>query len=274
MKYTVQSGKYIAKNFWYILPFAIIPAFFFAFSVDKEAIYCALEIFASGDLSGFHFAHLFRAISVLNFASWQAIVFGLIGIVLIVVCVAMMLALLDKHMRIGKRTYNGLFSKLNDNLVSTTGYALLLVLLYELWALLTSAILFLFSRIAITAVAYSLSIIGFLAMHLLLIYAIGAIYLWLPCMQITGFKAMEALHYSYQLMSPVKWRILFGQIVILTLVELLVCTIAVFVPSETAFMLISAALYALLIMVYCVRMEIAYFHRDNIERADLEKYYR
>jgi hypothetical protein len=93
-------------------------------------------------------------------------------------------------------------------------------------------------------------------------------------MQITGFKAMEALHYSYQLMSPVKWRILLGQIVILMLVELLVCTIAVFVPSETAFILLSAALYALLIMVYCVRMEIAYFHRDNIQRADLEKYYR
>jgi hypothetical protein len=104
---------------------------------------------------------LFRAISVLNFASWQAIVFGLIGIVVIVVCVAMMLALLDKHMRIGKRTYNGLFSKLNDNLVSTTGYALLLVLLYELWSLLTSAILYFFSRITLTAVAYSLSIIGF-----------------------------------------------------------------------------------------------------------------
>lgn len=274
MKYTVQSTKYITKNFWYIFPFAIIPAFFFAFSVDKEAIYCALEIFASGDLSGFHFSHLFRAVSVLNFASWQAIVFGIIGIVLMVVCVAMMLALLDKHMRIGKRTYNGLFSKLNDNIVSTCGYALLLVIIYEFWSLITSALLFFFSRIPLAPIAYTLSVLGFLAMHLLLIYAVGAIYLWLPCMQITGFKAMEALHYSYQLVSKVKWRILLGQIVMLLLVECIVCTIAVFIASEAGFMLLSATLYALLIMLYCVRMEIAYFDRDNIERADLVKYYR
>ena len=274
MKYTVQSTKYITKNFWYIFPFAIIPAFFFAFSVDKEAIYCALEIFAGGDLSGFHFSHLFRAVSVLNFASWQAIVFGIIGIVLMVICVAMMLALLDKHMRIGKRTYNGLFSKLNDNIVSTCGYALLLVIIYELWSLITSALLFFFSRISLAPIAYTLSVLGFLVMHVLLIYAIGTIYLWLPCMQITGFKAIEALHYSYQLVSKVKWRILLGQIVMLLLVECSVCTIAVFISSEAGFMLLSATLYALLIMVYCVRMEIAYFDRDNIERVDLVKYYR
>ena len=274
MKYTVQSTKYIAKNFWYILPFAIIPAFFFAFSVDKEAIYCALEIFASGDLRGFHFAHLFRAVSVLNFASWQAIVFGAIGIVVLVFCVAMMLALLEKHMRIGKRTYNGLFSKLNDNILSTTGYTLLIVLIYELWSLILSALLFFFSRITIMPIAYTFSIFGFLGMHLLLIYVVGAIYLCLPCMQITGFKSLEALQYSYHLVSKVKWRILIGQIVLLLLAEFLVCTIAVFMPSEIVFILVSTALYAILIMVYCVRMEIAYFDRDNIQRADLVKYYR
>lgn len=274
MKYTVQSTKYIAKNFFYIFPFAIIPAFFFAFSVDKEAIYCALEIFASGDLSGFHFAHLFRAISVFNFASWQAIVFGIIGIALLVVCVAMMLALLDKHMRIGKRTYNGLFSKLNDNIVSTSGYAFLLLVIYELWSLVTSALLFFFSRIPLAPIAYTLSIVGFLGTNLCLIYLIGTIYLWLPCMQITGFRAMEALNYSYQLVVKVKWRILVSQTVMLLLVATLVCTIAVFISSETWFLVLSATLYALLIMVYCVRMEIAYFDRDNIERADLIKYYR
>lgn len=274
MKYTVQSTKYIAKNFWCIFPFAIIPAFFFAFSVDKEAIYCALEIFASGDLSGFHFSHLFRAISVLNFASLQAIAFGIVAIVFTVLCVAMMLALLDKHMRIGKRTYNGLFSKLNDNIVSTSGYTLLLVLIYEIWALMTSALLFFFSRITVQPIAYTLSVFVFLSMHVLLIYVVGAIYLWLPCMQITGFKAMEALQYSYHLVSKVKWRILIGQLVLLLLVESLVCVIAVFMPSELGFILVSTALYAILIMVYCVRMEIVYFERDNIQRADLIKYYR
>lgn len=273
MRYTAQSGKYILKNFWYIFPFAIIPAFFFALSADQEAIRCAVETLFAGGINEFHFTHLFRAISILNFASLQSVVFGLLGVLLIVVCVAMMLALLDKHMRIGKRTYNGLFSKLNDNLVSTAGYAFLLLVIYEIWALVTAALLDLFFIIPNVAVAYITAGVVFLAMHTVLIYAIGAIYLWLPCMQITGFRAIEALQYSYQLTSPVKWRLLFGQLFSLFLVEALICVCAYFIPYSGVFWLVTAGLYSLLIMTYCVRMMVAYFERDNIERADLNRYY-
>ena len=273
MQYTAQSGKYIFKNFWYIFPFAIIPAFFFALSSDREAIRCAVETLFTGRINEFHFAHLFRAISILNFASWQSVVFGILGVFLIVLCVAMMLALLDKHMRIGKRTYNGLFSKLNDNLVSTAGYAFLLLVIYEIWALVTAALLDLFFMIPNTLIAYILSGFVFLTMHIVLIYAIGTIYLWLPCMQITGFKALEALQYSYQLTSPVKWRLLFGQLFILLSVEALICVCACFIPFGGLFWLVTAGLYALMIMTYCVRMMVAYFDRDNIQRADLNRYY-
>lgn len=123
----------------------------------------------------------------------------------------MMMAWLEKHFRIGKRTFNGLWGKLNDNFISTCGYAILLLVVYEVWALLTSALLFFVSRIGITAVAYSLSGGVFIIMHVVLLYVIGCIYLWLPCMQITGFRAMEALHYSYQLYAPVKGKVLLAQ---------------------------------------------------------------
>ncbi|MBQ8322359.1 MAG: hypothetical protein IJX91_00150 [Clostridia bacterium] len=273
MKYTAQSGKYILKNFWHIFPFAIIPAFFFALSADRESIRCAIETLLTGDISSFHFSHLFRAISILNFASWQSVVFGLLGVVLIIVCVAMMLALLDKHMRIGKRTYNGLFSKLNDNLVSTAGYAFLLLVLYEVWSLVTAALLHFFSMISNAVIAYLLAGVSFLGMHAVLIYVIGTVYLWLPCMQITGFKAMEALQYSYQLIAPVKWRILLGQLGSLLFVEALIAACAFFAPDGVVFYAASTAIYTALIMIYCVRMMIAYFDRDNIQRADLNRYY-
>ena len=113
MRYTVKSTKYIAKNFIYLLPFAIIPAFFCALAIDGEAIFCAIESFFAGTLTEWHFFHLFRAISVFNFASWQSIVGGILAIPVIIFCTALLLALLDKHMRFGKRTYNGIFSKLS-----------------------------------------------------------------------------------------------------------------------------------------------------------------
>ena len=273
MKYTAQSTKYIFKNFLYIFPFAIIPAFFLSLSMDQEAIYCIFETIYQGKIHEFHFSHLFRAVSVLNFASWQAIVFGFLGIILMVVCVAMMMAQLEKHMRIGKRTYNGLFSRLNDNLLPTCGYTLLVLVIYELWSFLVAAFLFFFSKIPETFTAYTLMIVFFLGMHVLLIYAIGLIYLWLPCMQITGFKPMEALYYSNHLMSKVKWKILLGQLTALVVTETIICLCAVFLQDTITSAIVTTVFFALLIMLYCVRMMIAYFDRDNIERADLKRYY-
>lgn len=274
MKYTLQSSKYISKNFLYIFPFAIIPAFLLSISTDQEAIACAMRTFFKGTLDEMHFPHLFRAISVLNFGSWQSVVFGLLGVIVSVVCVSMMMALLDKHMRIGKRTYNGLWGKLNDNLISTCGYVFLVFALYEIWVLILAAIVFFFAKIPNVIVAIALVSISYVAMHVILVYLIGLIYLWLPCMQITGFHAMEALQYSQQLISPVKWKILIGQISFLLCTEALICVCSVFLPMGWIFTVITSVFYSGLIMLYFVRMMIAYFDRDNIERADLKKYYQ
>lgn len=274
MKYTVQSTRYLVKNFWYIVPFAIIPAFLLALSTDHEAVYCLMDTLFSGSLQEAHFSHVFRAISILNFASWQAVVFGLLGVVGCVVCVAMMMALLDKHMRIGKRTYNGIFSKLNDNVVSTFQVVVSIFAIYEVWSLITAALVFLFMKISNLVLAYILICLSYIVMHIVLIYLIGFVYLWLPCMQITGFHAMEALQYSQQLMVPVKWRILIKQILFLFAAEALTCVCAYFLRGGPVFMVVASVLYALLIMIFCVRMMVVYFDRDNIERADLKRYYQ
>lgn len=275
MRYTLKSSKYIVKNFFYLIPFAIIPAFFCALSIDGEAIFCAIESFFNGTLTEWHFFHLFRAVSIFNFSSLETSIGGVLAIPVIILSTALLLALLDKHMRFGKRTYNGIFSKLNDNFVSTCGYVVLLLVLYEVWALITSAFLFLFSRITDVWLAYTLVCLSFVAMHVVLIYAISFIYLWLPCMQITGFKASEALYYSHQLMAPIKWKILVSQVVLLLGTETLVTVCAWFLYEYVIWFIIIATLFcAGLLLVYCVRMMTVYFDRDNIERADLMKYYQ
>lgn len=274
MRYTVQSGKYVFKNLPYLLPFAIVPALFLSFSTDEKALTDVIGALFAGELNAWSFSALFRAVSVLNFGSWRAIAFGGIGIVAIVICVALMMALMEKHMRIGKRTFNGIFSKLNDNLIPTCGYALLLVAIYEIWSLLTAALLFFVSRIGILALAYAFACVVFLGMHFVLVYAVSVIYLWLPCMQITGFKAAEALNYTNQLSSEVKWRISLGQLFSLFVAEASICLCAWFAIDFLWFTLLTTAIYAVLIMVFCVRMQIAYFDLDKIERADLKRYYR
>lgn len=272
MNYTIASIKYILKNFWYILPFSILPALFLSLSIDKFAIQKVLTDYFTGKPGG-SFPIIFRAVSVFNFRDVGAFFAGLAGIVLMVVCVSLMLALIEKHMRIGKRTYNGIFSKLNDNLLSTCGICLFYVLIYEVWAVLISALLFLAYLVENVVAVYILSVIIFFSMHFVLLYVVSLFYLWLPCLQITGFRAFEALRYSYQLVAPVKMRIVFGQWISVTISEILIGLTAIFVPMRGFSFAAAAVLYMFMTVMFCVRMQVAYFDRAQLERADLKKYY-
>ena len=272
MRYTVQSGKYVFKNILYIFPLAVVPAFFLALSTDPAALKSVLQSFFNGAISEWKFGDLFSAVSVLNFNGWNSM-FGFIGLVALMVCVSMLTALMEKHMRFGKRTFNGLFSKLNDNLLATCGYGLLLIAIYELWALIMAALLLAVSCIPLVWLACAFSFIVMIMMHFALLYCVGLIYLWLPCMHITGFPAAEALQYSNQLSKPAKWRILLSQTVFLFAVETLIF-LSVLLTGEFTFTIVSTILYAFLIMIYCVRMQVVYFDLDGIERRDLRKYYQ
>lgn len=272
MNYTIASIKYILKNFWYILPFSILPALFLSLSIDKFAIQKVLTDYFTGKPGG-SFPIIFRAISIFNFRDVGAFFAGLAGIVLMVVCVSLMMALIEKHMRIGKRTYNGIFSKLNDNLLSTCGICLFYVLIYEVWAVLISALLFLAYLVENVVAVYILSVIIFFSMHFVLLYVVSLFYLWLPCLQITGFRAFEALRYSYQLVAPVKMRIVFGQWISVTISEILIGLTAIFVPMRGFSFAAAAVLYMFMTVMFCVRMQVAYFDRAQLERADLKKYY-
>jgi len=273
MKYTVQTSKYIFKNFFYILPFAILPALFLSVSVAEGELIKVLNAVFTADFQAWTFADLFCAISVLNFSSWYSVVTGIVGVIVIVPCVSLMMAFMDKHMRFGKRTFNGLWSKLNDNFISTFGYTVLFLTIYEMWALITSALLFFVSLIPNVIAVYITAGLIFVAMHVVLLYAVGMIYLWLPCMQITGFPMVEALQYSYQLLTPVKWGILGGQILALLATEGLIALCAIYLPNFIIFTVWTTLLFTVLLLFYCVRMMIAYFDRDQIERADLRRYY-
>lgn len=272
MKYTIESIKYLFKNFWYIFPFALVPAIFLSFSLDKDAIDRLLTGFFTGKPE-VSFVDVFHAISVLNFRSWEAFLSGFAGVILMVLCVALMFAFIEKHMRIGKRTLNGLFSKLNDNLISTTGIALMYTAIYELWALITSALLFFVFLPSNLPIQYIFSVIVFFGMHFVLLYVVSIFYLWLPCLQITGFRAFEALRYSYQLVAPVKMRIILGQWFSITVAEILLALCCLFVPGKIAGFVLATALYAFMTAIFCVRMQVVYFDRAQLERADLKKYY-
>jgi hypothetical protein len=263
------------KNFLYIAPLAIWSALMLALAFDQNSVSIVLKNFFSGAPNAeiAPFFVIFRCISILNFRSVGVFFADLAGIVLLIVSISLMMALIEKHMRIGKRTFNGLFSKLNDNLISTGSICLLYVVIYELWALITSALLFCVSLFNSPAAVYVFSVIVFFGMHFVLLYIVSLFYLWLPCLQITGFRAFEALRYSYQLVSPVKMKIVLGQWISVSVMEVLLAVCAVFVQGTVPSLILAAILYMFMTMIFCIRMQVVYFDRAQMERADLRRYY-
>lgn len=273
MKITFQSTKYSIKNFIYLFPLSVIPAFFLSFTVAREELFTIFEKFMEQSLSSLSFTEIFHALSIFNFSSALSVIGGLIGFIALVLCVALLMAFTDKHMRIGKRTFNGLFSRLNDNLLSTFGYALLLFVIYELWSLVSSALFLLVAQLPFVAACVAIAAL-YLALHIALFYVIAAVYLWLPCMQITGFKPFEALRYSNILCEPIKGKLVIAQFIILILSEILIVASVLCLPQmEVASLIVATVLYAFMIMIFCVRMQMCYLDRTKTERADLQQYY-
>ena len=272
LDYTIQTTKYIGKNFLYLFPFVLIPAFFFSLSISSDTISAVMKAFFEGNFSVWTFANLFNAVSIFNFSSWQTALAGFGAFIVVLPCMAVFTAFLEKHMRIGKRTFNGLWTKLNDNIGSTFVFGGAVLIIYEIWALLLSAMLYFMSHIPQPVVAYICIVLSFLAMHVGFLAIISTLYLWLPCMQITGFRTVEALHYSYRLLTPVRRGIFVEQTFFLFIMELLVILCASFLPQTIVFTILTTVLTAVLLLYYFVRMEIVYFDRDNMERMDLRKY--
>ncbi len=272
MKYTSKSLKYVFANFGYLVLFGLFPAVFLAYSLDTATVGAILRDYFTGSPYA-SFSDIFHAVSIFNFHSVSATIADVLSVILAVTCVAMMMAFMEKHMRIGKKTWTGLFSKLNDNLLSTLGITLLFACLYELWALITSALLLCVSFFTSKTVIYILSVIVWFGTQIALLFVVSLFYLWLPCLQITGFRSFEALSYSYQLATGVKRKIVREQFVSMTIAEILIGLVCVFAPWAWLKLVLNSAVFAGQILLFVTRMQVVYFDRAQLERADEKHYY-
>lgn len=272
MKYTSKSLKYVFANFGYLVLFGLFPAVFLAYSLDTATVGAILRDYFTGSPYA-SFSDIFHAVSIFNFHSVSATIADVLSVILAVTCVAMMMAFMEKHMRIGKKTWTGLFSKLNDNLLSTLGITLLFAYLYELWALITSALLLCVSFFGSKTVIYILSVIVWFGTQTALLFVVSLFYLWLPCLQITGFRSFEALSYSYQLATGAKRTIVREQFVSMTIAEILIGLVCVFAPWAWLKLVLNSAVFAGQILLFVTRMQVVYFDRAQLERADEKHYY-
>ena len=266
MRKVLDSWKYIFKNIWFLLPFAVLPAVFLALSLDYTEIGRLVHGFFSGDPRR-SFVGYFRTLSFSRIDSALGGIYSALAYVSVVVCSALMLSFVEKHMRIGKRTLSGVTKGFADIFLSVVVMSFVYVALYELWALLFSAFLYLLSTIPLTELFYVLFVVAFLLFTYALLFLVTVFYLWLPCRQMTGFGFYDAFLYSYRLMVGIRWNLILSYLVSFVL-ALCVFGAASLLP-EAAFRCIGLVVFAVLFLSFEVRMETAYFDADKLDREDL-----
>ncbi len=271
MRIVYDHWVYIFKHLWFILPFAVIPALFLSLSMD----YSAIEAFWRGLFSGepvTDWFDIFCAWSLFGFGSVLDIVYAVCGIVCVLVFMSTILAFVEKHMRIGKRSLSGIFSQFRGVLPPVAGMMLFIFVLYEGWALVLSAMLYSIVSVSSAGAVIALSLLVILLFLGALLYLVSLVYLCLPCMQMTGLGPMQSLLYSYRLMVGVRGKLLLSLLMSFAPAALVVWG-ASFLP-EAASVVIGLVLFTFLFMSYCVRMETFYFETDKLDREDLLLSYR
>lgn len=271
MRKLFDSWIYLFKNLWFVLPFAIMPAVFLALSLDLSAISALVQGFFTGE-PRLDFVSYFRVWSFIRIDSVLGGVYSFLAFACIVIFTAFMLTFVEKHMRIGKRSFSGGYAGFVNILFSALVVTFVYTCLYELWALLLSALLFLISRIEVTAVVYILSIAIFLLLSFALLYCVTVFYLWLPCRQMTGFGFYNAFVYSYRLMTNVRWGLILSYLISFTAAFFLIGAFALL--PEPVFRIVAVILFILLYLSFCIRMETTYFATDKLDREDLIHSYR
>ena len=271
MKVAFGNWRYLFQNFWYVIPSAILPAVFLALSID----YTAVSHFAHGMVSGAPragFISLLRVFSILRIDSWLGGIYSVLTFLSIAFFSAFLLTIVEKHMRIGKRNLRGADVQLFHILLPATGMTFLFIVLYEVWAIIVSAVFFAVCSFHAATLVYIFYGVAFIAAGILFAFIVAALFLWLPCMQVTGFRPYDALISSYHLSSGVRGKLT----VIFALFIVLMTAAFGGLALLPAYVLLPVAfvLYAFLFAAFCVRMETVYFYADKIDREDLIRSYR
>ncbi len=271
MRIVFGNWKYLFKNFWYALACGIVPAVFLALSFDWSAISGFLRGFFQGEPRT-DFIGLLRAFSPIRVDSVLGGVYTVLAYVTSSVFAALLLALVEKHMRIGKRTLGGVGTEMKNLLLPAFLIVLLFYFLGELAAIILSALMFAIFSIGTTALVYLLSVLVAIGVCFLFLYSFEAFYLWLPCMQITGFRPYHAFIYSYRLSIGVRWKLIAAHALSMLVLALLLGGTA-FLP-EIIFRITALVLCLFLYAGMFIRMETVYFETDKLDREDVIKSYK
>lgn len=266
MKYITNTLKYIRSNPMLWVAYAVAAVCFLGI-VDVWSIHDVITSYSGGKFSA-SLTDWVSFFTPLNTTSWWTILTSLAAYVVLILDLAFICASADRHMRYNSLSPKGIFSSLNNNLLPCLIAVLVLLVFGCVNAFILAGIMM---ATTLSSYLYILGLILCAGLALIEFYVITFFALWLPCFNITGFRAYESLSYAYSLGAQ-RRKPLFLSIFIPTII-IAACIIALtFVNIFAVSLLVISLLIALMFVYVSVLAYVVYIDADGITREDLKKF--
>lgn len=207
----------------------------------------------------------------LPFSYWYI---GLIGVVLLVLDVAIMLGVIDRHMRVGEFTVSPSRVKvrLNFNVLTSLRFIVLAFVAFEILNLLSVAFYYLWWELCKNRVGWLvLSSITHVVLQLGMISIMARVILWPPYCLHTGLKAKDAFNQATKSISGRVFPTMFNLILVVLPVEIAMIVTGALGAGVVAQFILDTIAYLYVVPFYIVLMYNIFYEVTGTERVDLER---
>ena len=264
-----STWKYFADKGAYLLLINALPSLLIPFLVSPTG---ALNyLFSYKTIAPDNFGDMFLGVYELPFSYWYV---GLIGLVLLVVDVAILMGVIDRHMRIGEFTVSPsrLKVRLNFNLLTSLRFCIVAFASLEVFNILTVSIYYLWWELAKSRVAWLvLSSITLVLLQIAMILLMSLLILWPPYCLHTGLKTKDALKTAIGSMSGRVLPTALNLFLALLPVEIAMIVSGALGGGVVAQVVLDAIAYIYVLPFYFVLMYNIFYDVTGTERADLVK---
>lgn len=264
-----NSIKYFFDKGAYLMLILIAPSLLLPFLISTSST--LYYLFDYQTINPTSLWDMFLSVMELPYSFWYL---GIVGFVLLVVCVAISYGVIDRHMRLGEFTIapSKVKRRLNFNLLTALRCCSLTFLAFELFNVLTTVVYYLWwvmfeSRVTWLVFSIFTQILGQFAMFSLSALTI----LWCPYSLHTGLKGRDALRLAVNSMSGRHLRTMFMLMLVVLPVEICMIVTGALHCGVVAEVILDAIAYLYIVPFYFVLSYNIFYDVTGTERMDLAK---
>jgi hypothetical protein len=268
MRYVKGTLLYIKSN-PLLIPCYLIAAFAFGLLINPAAYQTISLSLTDGNISNSFTAWL-SFLTLFNPQNVYTSISSVMAYIILICDLAFIHSLVDKHIRFGTKSLRSVTSGFNINIVNGIIFAAFAIIAQLIVAAVISAVMKTCELIPVSY-SYIAGIIICAAIFLFVLFVAGLFLLWLPCVEVTGFKKFDALNYSYALARPKAWNI-FAAFAVPAAATFTACIAVGLLCARIVTYLVLPVIMGLFFVYTAVLSYIIYAEEEGISREDLKKY--